>query len=425
LSASSAPRSSIRARSSSYLALVALERTHRSRGSHKEALMPRSSYGSGSVYYNDQRARWEGAVDLGRDHNGRRRRRVVTGATEREVVKKVRALVTERELGAALEGDLTITALLDRWLATAVPSRVEFAAAETYRWIVEDHLKPGLGWRKLRALRAEDVESFLRGKARDGYSRSTVQRMRSVLAQALKWGERRGYVLRNAASLAELPVVAKPARESRSLTPDELRAFLAAASGTRLEALYIVMFALGLRPGEATALRWSDVDLANNVIHVRVQLKWPHDEPEWAELKTKRSRRSLALPASVQDALRRHEAHTAAERDLLGVQWPSRWRDLVFVSEAGTPIDRANLRRTFESVAKAAKVGRVRPYDARHTACSLLCDAGVPLEHVADVLGHESTRMASQVYRHAIAPSITAGVAAMDRLLGSNDTEAG
>jgi integrase len=104
---------------------------------------------------------------------------------------------------------------------------------------------------------------------------------------------------------------------------------------------------------------------------------------------------------------------------------PNRWHDLVCVSEAGTPIVRANLRRAFDTVAKAAKAGRVRPYDARHTACSLLCDAGVPLEHVADVLGHESTRMASQVYRHAIAPSITAGVAAMGRLLGPNDTESG
>jgi hypothetical protein len=40
----------------------------------------------------------------------------------------------------------------------------------------------------------------------------------------------------------------------------------------------------------------------------------------------------------------------------------------------------------------------------------------VPLEHVADVLGHESTRMASQVYRHVVAPSITAAVAPMERI---------
>ena len=53
------------------------------------------------------------------------------------------------------------------------------------------------------------------------------------------------------------------------------------------------------------------------------------------------------------------------------------------------------------------------PYEMRHSAASLMSAAGVPLEHVADVLGHDSTRMAALVYRHVLAPTVEAGAAPM------------
>ena len=56
----------------------------------------------------------------------------------------------------------------------------------------------------------------------------------------------------------------------------------------------------------------------------------------------------------------------------------------------------------------------------RHSAASLMSAAGVPLEHVADVLGHDSTRMAALVYRHVLAPTVEAGAAPMQALL-TND----
>jgi hypothetical protein len=60
-----------------------------------------------------------------------------------------------------------------------------------------------------------------------------------------------------------------------------------------------------------------------------------------------------------------------------------------------------------------------------NTTNALPAPTGVPLEHVADVLGHESTRMASQVYRHAIAPSVTAAAEPMERALRAQQVLAG
>jgi hypothetical protein len=67
----------------------------------------------------------------------------------------------------------------------------------------------------------------------------------------------------------------------------------------------------------------------------------------------------------------------------------------------------------------------VDAYEMRQSAASLMSAAGVPLEHVADVLGHNGTRMAALVYRHVVAPTVDAGAAPMQALLGGPDEAVG
>jgi integrase len=192
--------------------------------------------------------------------------------------------------------------------------------------------------------------------------------------------------------------------------------------GDRLEALVIVGVAMGLRPGELTGLSWWDVDLDARVIHVRRALKRENNRPVMGELKTKRSRRSLGCPPFIVDALRRRQDFQALERAAAGRSWSTQWapEELVFTTTAGTPIDASNLRRYFRRACEHAGVGRWMPYEMRHTAASLLSDDGVPLEHVADLLGRDGTRMVSQVYRHAVVPTVDVAAARMERLLGSH-----
>jgi len=65
---------------------------------------------------------------------------------------------------------------------------------------------------------------------------------------------------------------------------------------------------------------------------------------------------------------------------------------------------------------RVAGLGRWHPHELRHSTASLLCAAGVPLEHVADVLGHDGTHMTGRVYRHAVAPTVAAGPGRMNAM---------
>lgn len=97
---------------------------------------------------------------------------------------------------------------------------------------------------------------------------------------------------------------------------------------------------------------------------------------------------------------------------------PGEWEGLVFTSAAGTPIDPSNFRRLVKEVANRAGIGHLAPYDLRHTAASLLSDAGVPNHELADLLGHTTTRMVEVHYRHRPTDTIDVAIGPMDELLG-------
>jgi len=78
--------------------------------------------------------------------------------------------------------------------------------------------------------------------------------------------------------------------------------------------------------------------------------------------------------------------------------------------------DPNNLRRTFARITEGAGLGRWHPNELRHSAAPILSSAGVPLERIADVLGHDGTRMTAQIYRHAVAPTID-DASVMDQIL--------
>jgi integrase len=248
-----------------------------------------------------------------------------------------------------------------------------------------------------------------------GKGRRTVARVRSYLGLALVVAQRRNKISRNVGRIAEMPATPPPAQR-RSLTTEQATALLRAAEANRLKALFVTGLMLGLRPGELTGLRWQDVDLKAGRVVVDVSLKRERGKLRLGETKTAKSRRVLKIPSPVIDALQAHRVRQKEEQLRAGPSWMN--SGLVFTTEVGTPIDPTNLRRAFHKLTDQAGLGPWAPNELRHSAASLLSAAGVPLEEIADVLGHVGTRMLEQHYRHQTRPAVEAHVATMEGLFG-------
>jgi len=111
--------------------------------------------------------------------------------------------------------------------------------------------------------------------------------------------------------------------------------FLSALQGNRLYTAFLTLFMVGLRRGELLGLRWQDVDLNAGVLHVRQTLARIYNRDakgegrktrlDFQEPKTEKSRRSVPIPEACLAAFKRHKAHQAEEKLLLGARVPRPW----------------------------------------------------------------------------------------------------
>jgi integrase len=238
-----------------------------------------------------------------------------------------------------------------------------------------------------------------------------VVMQRNVLDQAYRWAQRNRLLTWNPAQLSTCPAQLDH-KPGVALTASQAQRLLEASRGDRLHALWAVMLGVGLRPGEAMALTWPCVDLGSDpgVLHVRHYLRRGAEGVFLGAPKTAQSARSLDIPSFVSDALRAH-----SEGPQTRPEGP--WRDLVFHTGAGTPHDHRNLRRALRGLCEDADLPVLTLYDLRRTAGSLLVDAGVHLECVADLLGHSSVATTRRHYVRAVRPTVPHAVG-LDAVLG-------
>ena len=134
-----------------------------------------------------------------------------------------------------------------------------------------------------------------------GLSASTVRTFYTVLRAALDIASRDGLIRSNPAAAVRRPGVER--KDAPHLTAEQAQALLEAIRGDRLETLFRVMLATGLRRGEALALHWPDVDLDTGLLRVRWTLSRTSSGLQLDEPKTDKSRRTVPLPRSAVETL--------------------------------------------------------------------------------------------------------------------------
>jgi integrase len=139
---------------------------------------------------------------------------------------------------------------------------------------------------------------------------------------------------------------------------------------------------------------------------------------EGGDTKTKKSRRTLALPALCVHALKLQGEWRDEARRRAGKGWHD--TGLVFTSAVGTALDAANVRRAMRRTAKSAGLdpNRWTPRELRHSFVSIASALGLTLEQIADLVGHAGTIVTEKVYRHQLRPVLVSGAEVMDRLFG-------
>jgi len=307
---------------------------------------------------------------------------------------------TERVAG--LVDDITVTELARRWLGFVSSGKAP-GTVTNYKWsraIVIERL----GDRAASDVDIEDIERVLIDLIAEGYSKSSLTRVRNHLGMMFKFGVHRRLVKSNPVASIEMPGGALAPRKIEWLDANEFVAMRGCLqrNSTTHKRLLLAMLLTGIRPGEATGLCWDNVDFAKRVIHVRSAIQLSQDNRVrslvWT-LKTESSSRTVQMPADLVLALK-SERKDQAQRKLSSSTWAE--PELVFTTETGEIIDNSNLGRACRSACLGASTKIVTPNGMRHTNASMLLHRGKSVAEVARHLGHDDLRMVTTTYGHAM-----------------------
>lgn len=350
--------------------------------------------GEGSIIHRPERpSPWVATVITGWTAAGRPIRRSRSASSERAAKKLLAEMRQARDAGDAIpDARLTTGTFLVDWLKRQ-QARVRATTFRTLTFQVERLLLPHVGSVPLQRLRASHVEAMM--AALSGLSPHTVAGARSVLRRALADAERDRIISHNAAALARSHA-ALPSRRVAPSVPT-VRAVLDALASHRLWALFVLDALTGLRLGEVSGLRWSDLDGAT--LHVRVQLQVTHDPEEpfvLTEPKTAQSRRDIRLAPSAIEALRVHRLRQAAERLAAGPGWKNA-SDLIFTTAEGGPLHPNTVRWVLAQGIAAAGVPAFQFHSLRRFAATVVGGSG-DMAAAQALLGHRSETLTADVY---------------------------
>jgi integrase len=339
-----------------------------------------------------------------RDASGSRRRLTADSRKGAETLLAEK-MQEPREGGSKLRPENPVlTEYAQHWLQGAA-TRLKAKTVRSYAQLLNSYILPELGGLRLRDIDRRHVKQLLADRRAQGLAKNSVRLIRATLSALFSEALDDGIIKGNPAIAVgrqrggSADEISQTDRQAaiRPFADGELSAFLEAAKTVSFDfhALFLTMFRTGMRPGEARALRWSDIDLSRREILVERAFS----DTTLSTTKTKDIRR---VDMSQELAAALAHLYTLREKQALARGW-GEVPELVFLNNAGHALDHARLRKMFDRIMRHAGLGGHVPYDLRHTFITSLLTLNAPINCVAAQAGHRDPTTTLRWYSHWLA----------------------
>ena len=302
-----------------------------------------------------------------------------------------------------------------------------------YKYMYEQHVKNTIGRMKIRDIKKSNIRAFYNGLVDNYYMKvSTLDTIHNVIHQLFEIAVDDGFLRVNPAdrALTELKRLRKhDVKKVKALTKDEEEALLGFLRNHevygRWYPIFAVLLGTGMRIGEATGLRWVDVDLDRGFIDVNHTLVYySHGRGEGCayeinSTKTPAGFRMIPIMSSVREAFLmekayQEKAHIKCNAKIAG------YTDFVFLNRFGSVMNQNTINKIIRRVVRdfnevqflKAEQGDISPDDVlllpmfschslRHTFATRMVETGVNVKVVQEVLGHADVATTLNIYADA------------------------
>lgn len=314
--------------------------------------------------------------------------------TKEKLRSKVQQFMDKVDSGV-VDNDTTVRQWCDIWLETYKKPSVgpaRFHQCELYA----NHLCEEMGGRKVSEIKPVHLQNIL--NRYDNHSRGYVGLLRSFLYQLFDKAKKNHIISQNPAESLEMPRLYQGTH--RAITDSERVLLLSACQTHRVRNWVLLMLYCGLRPSEAAAIQENDIDFESNVVHVTKafeSLTGAIKKP-----KTASGSRDVPIPDELRTQLKLSGnpfAYIVTTETGEPLNTPSR-RESAWVSFV------RYINRNFggeyygRTLIKGIVADDLVPYCLRHTYCTDLQAAGVPINVAKELMGHSNISVTAQIYTH-------------------------
>ena len=370
---------------------------------------PKRANGRGSIYQitkSNGRKVWKAAV---KDINGKLRTKNFTKLSEAEdwVADQRRA----RDLGEntyATNPKMTVAEFLIGWANTQYGPDQE-STQRSYLSVIKNHIEPAIGKIKAAELNTKTVENLFRDMHANGFGAGTIRITRAALSAAYNDAVRLGDLVRNPVRNTKMPSVTAKATKPLPRNDWE-KVSLEAMKNPRMHARIEVAGMLGLRPGEALGLKWSDLDVDECKLLVERQVQRARGKGLVLKEVKQKTVRTLKLSQETVQILLTHKRHQSLNK----AKW-TKDNKLIFPNTVGQLGDEKSDRLAFKNLLKAAGVPDYQLYQLRKTAFTALAGQ-TDLKTLIEFSGHTQVSTVIGNYVFATSESMELAIGKMDRL---------
>jgi integrase len=330
--------------------------------------------------------RYTSTLTIGRGLDGKPIKKTFYAKTKAELQVVTSEARSRRSKGVPITGSTkTFEEFASFWLSNK--KGIQPSTHKGYRIALNTHITPYFSHYLLKDIRQFHIEDFLSEIAfKKRLSSATIVKIKITLLQVLKEAIKRELMFINLDGI----IAPKTNKSERQPVNEFAIKFITENyDNHRCGVLALALLYTGMRIGEAAALKWTCVDFANNLIHIKQSASYVVNQPENKEPKTKNSVRKIPLVEPLKTVLLNNKGDT----------------EYVFTASRGKQLTQTALRRLWDSYiefmnSETKQAIHFTPHQLRHTYATLLFEKGISVKTAQIWLGHSDIRTTLNIYTH-------------------------
>ena len=356
-----------------------------------------------NISYDDERKIYYVNFDYGKDEHGKRIKKTETFKDIKEARKALNSFKADKDKNnLVIPTSLTLKSWLEYWLNDIKGIRCEETTLYGYRNIINSHVIPTIGDIKLQAVTPSVINSYIRQMKDKGLSDNTIRKHYVLLKEALKHAVNEDKILKN--PLDKVDQLKQTRTEREYYNVEQYQKLLEVVKDDiRAEIIVKLAGMLGLRREEIVVLKWRNIDFDNKIIAIVEARAQAGSTVYEKETKNKSSYRSLHLPDSIIETLKRIKAAQEENKRLFGTSYKD--GGYVIAWEDGAPYNPNYISNIVSKIVKDNSLDYITLHGLRHSFSSISNDLGVSMFDISKALGHSTVETTSRIYTHMFDPT--------------------